>query len=145
MEEYENELLRAAKADLAMDQSSNAELSTFKKMRSFLAIAGEKKSRKTGELFREHIPEDICGVSSDELASSMNLSENELMAQLTSGISFGGRTQKAVAKFPKMMLSEVQKRIKREKARLEQLKAKFGCIWYSELYDLCYSRAYDYQ
>ena len=48
------------------------------KMRGFLAIAGEKKSKDTNELYREHIPQNVFGISSDEIASDLGISENEL-------------------------------------------------------------------
>ena len=52
------------------------------RMRGFLRFAGEKKSKQTGELFREHIPRDIFGQSSDEVASDLGMTENEFMAKL---------------------------------------------------------------
>jgi len=53
-----------------------------KKMKRFLRMAADKKSRRTGELFREHIPVNVFGVGSDEIATDLGISENELMAQL---------------------------------------------------------------
>jgi len=44
-----------------------------------LKLAGEKKSKKTGMLFRETIPATDKYMSSDEMASAMKMSENEYM------------------------------------------------------------------
>ena len=56
------------------------------KMKSFLRIAGEKKSRETGELFREHIPASVFGVSSDEIATDSGKTESEFMAEMNAGV-----------------------------------------------------------
>src|SRR3990167_9256414 len=84
IEEYENNLLREVKAEVAECDPHREEKNKFK---SLLAIAGEKTNKKTKELYREHIPASVFGVSSDEVADSMSISENELMAQLTNGLT----------------------------------------------------------
>lgn len=53
------------------------------KMQNFLKVAGEKKSKQTGELFREHIPRNVFGQSSDEIASSLGMTEGEFMAKIS--------------------------------------------------------------
>ena len=72
------------------------------KMKNFLGIAAEKKSKQTGELFREHIPTRVFGVSSDEIATDLGMSENEFMAKLLSDvkvISEGKATQNTISGF----------------------------------------------
>ena len=59
------------------------------KFKGFLRIAGEKKSRETGELFREHIPKNIFGVATDEVADSLGMSETDYMAGLLKDIEIG--------------------------------------------------------
>ena len=71
------------------------------KMKNFLRIAGEKKSTTSKELFREHIPSKVFGVSSDEVASSLGMSENQFMAELTADIemvSSGRATAQNIAR-----------------------------------------------
>lgn len=51
------------------------------KMKNFLRLSAEKKN-KEGTLFREHIPESVFGVSSDEIATDLGKSEKEFMAQI---------------------------------------------------------------
>ena len=72
------------------------------KFKNFLGIAGEKKSKQTGELFREHIPRSVAGISSDEVADALGKSENEFMAELTADLSImssGKATQATVTRF----------------------------------------------
>jgi len=85
----ESQLLREAQAEMRASAGSSPYQSTFTKMRNFLRLAGEKRSKETGELFREHIPRSVFGQSSDELASSMGMTENELMAKMTEGLNVG--------------------------------------------------------
>lgn len=86
----ESQIFRDAQAAMKASQSTSPYQQAFSKMRNFLRLAGEKKSKETGELFREHIPQSVFGQSSDELASSMGVSENELMSKLTEGLNIGG-------------------------------------------------------
>ena len=51
------------------------------KMKNFLRISAEKRS-SSGELFREHIPAKYFGVSSDEIATKLGMSENEFMQKI---------------------------------------------------------------
>jgi len=94
--ELENELAEAMEGF----SSSGGEYGRFgdyrdiaKKMVSFLRIAGEKKSRKTGELFREAIPRYVFGVSTDEIAHDLGMSNQQLMDELVqlAGIVGGDR------------------------------------------------------
>jgi hypothetical protein len=57
------------------------------KMKKFLGMAAENKSTKTGELFREHIPEKVFGVSSDEVAADLGMSEQQFMKSLMDDIA----------------------------------------------------------
>ncbi len=59
------------------------------KMKNFLRISGENKS-DTGELFREHIPRKVFGVSSDEVAAALGKTESEFMADLTKDLEMLG-------------------------------------------------------
>src|SRR3990172_3936314 len=102
------------------------------KFRNFLRIRGENKNRVTNELYREHIPVSVFGVSSDELASDLGMSENELMAELTETSS------KARMQLPKLIgaiLTSVEKIKRREAKRLEVIRSKFGCIFYGSMRD----------
>lgn len=58
--------------------------------KSFLSMAGEKKSTKTGELFREHIPVEVFGMSSDEVANALGKSETEFMQEITKDLNMVG-------------------------------------------------------
>jgi hypothetical protein len=51
-------------------------------MKAFVRMSGEKTSKETGELFREHIPVSVFGQSSDEVADSLGMSESDFMAML---------------------------------------------------------------
>lgn len=73
-----------------------------KRMRSFLGMAGEKKSKETGELFREHIPRKVFGVSSDEVSSALGKTESEFMAEITNDLNMMGNATtrpQAIASF----------------------------------------------
>lgn len=81
---------RQAFGDVALDvkQAEGAKFGEYKevatKMKNFLKIAGENRSSKESkELFREHIPSRVFGVSSDEVASALGKSETEFMQELT--------------------------------------------------------------
>lgn len=76
-------------SQLAMEAGNNQGMyqDAYTKMKNFVRLAGEKKSTETGELFREHIPQSVFGQSSDELAQSLNMTENELMAKIQSDIA----------------------------------------------------------
>jgi len=56
---------------------------TVQKMKNFLRISAEKKNKK-GTLYREHIPDNLFGVSSDEVATDLGMSENQFMNKLLS-------------------------------------------------------------
>jgi AraC-like DNA-binding protein len=104
------------------------------KMRGFLAIAGEKKSKDTNELYREHIPQNVFGISSDEIASDLGISENELMEKITDGLQTKSRVYQPVrVTIAKIILSEVERKIAREKKRIAKIKAKFGWVFYGEM------------
>jgi len=51
-------------------------------MRSFVKTRGETINKETGLLYREHIPRSIFGQSSDEVADSLGMTENEFMAKI---------------------------------------------------------------
>jgi hypothetical protein len=85
-EEYQQEELR--RAEQASADVSSPYLAKFK---SFLAIQGENTNKTTKELYREHIPRSVFGISSDELADELGVSENELMQKLNTGISMQTR------------------------------------------------------
>lgn len=73
-----------------------------KRMRSFLGMAGEKTSKETGELFREHIPRKVFGVSSDEVSTALGKTESEFMAELTNDLNMMGNATtrpQAIASF----------------------------------------------
>lgn len=134
-ENWEEKELREARAEFeAQNRSYNQHTEVVKKMRSFLAIAGEKKNRDTNELYREHIPQSIFGISSDEIASDLGISESELMAKITDGLKIkSGSYQPTKVRIAKIILSEVERRIKREKVRIAKIKEKFHWIFYGEL------------
>lgn len=70
------------------------------KMKNFLRLQGE--SKKNGTLYREHIPERIFGVSSDEVAASLGKSETEFMNELTKDLTMlgaGNDSPQVVARF----------------------------------------------
>jgi len=106
IEDFETQFLEEARSEFKASQQGDPQKQLFTKMRNFLRFAGENKSKQTGELFREHIPQSVFGEASDELATTMGISENELMAQLTDGLQMKGGTS------PKISLPKVQKTIK---------------------------------
>lgn len=132
--EQEEELIRERREFEAQNISYDTYTPIVKKMRAFLTIAGEKRSKETNELFREHIPQSVFGISSDEIASDLGISENELMAKITDGLQMKQKVyQSPKVTVAKIILSEVERRIARERKRIEKIKAKFGCIFYGEL------------
>ena len=78
-------------------------LPTIKKMVNFLRIGGEKVSKETKMLFREHIPRSMFGISTDEIASSMRMSENELMEEM---VAMAGLVGGDVAKVKKLITKQ---------------------------------------
>lgn len=90
----ETQALKEAQAEMRASKALDPNQQVFTKMRNLLRIAGEKQS-KIGELYREHIPKNIFGQSSDELASTMGISENELMANLTKGLNISEGLRKS--------------------------------------------------
>jgi len=104
------------------------------KMRGFLSIAGERTNKDTKELYREHIPQNVFGISSDEIASDLGMSENELMAKITDGLQIKSRVyQSPRVTIARIILSEVERKIAREKKRVAKIKAKFGWVFYGEM------------
>ena len=147
MEKFTEQELKEIQAD-AMQESREAKYGQYtdmiKKFRSFLSIAGEKTSKDTKELFREHIPVSVFGVSSDEIATDLGMTENELMEEITAGLNIksGTRTYKPLrAKITRIILSIVEKRIAKEKKRIAWLKEHFGCVYYGELATLAYKNS----
>lgn len=72
-------------------------------------IAGEKTSKKTGELFREHVPSpDKTRMASDEIADALGMTENELMSEVTemAGIVGGGTKARQILKTPKTKIGK---------------------------------------
>ncbi len=103
----EDQILREVQAEMRAVNQADPNQKLFTKMRNFLRISGEKRPESTGELYREHIPAYVFGQSSDELATSMGMTENELMAKLTEGITVGGRVTAQ-----KINISRLQKKAK---------------------------------
>lgn len=133
-QEQEKELEQAKREFETQNMPYGKYTNVAKKMRGFLAIAGEKKSGETNELFREHIPQSVFGISSDEIASDLGIDENELMAKITDGLKIKSvRYQPTKIRVAKIILSEVEKRIAKEKKRVAKIKEKFGCTFYGEL------------
>jgi len=97
------------------------------KMRNFLRISGEKKSVKTGELFREHIPRKVFGQSSDELAASLGKSENEFMSELTKDLNIISSTRPTKVSTKISLKNEAKriKAIKSFKVKAEQLRPMY--------------------
>lgn len=136
--EQEEELNREYLAEKANYQSNNANYGKYtnivNKMRGFLSIAGEKTNKDTKELYREHIPQSVFGISSDEIASGLGIDENELMAKITDGLKIKQKTYVPTKiRIAKIILSEVERRIRREQKRIARIKEKFGCVFYGEL------------
>jgi len=96
IEEQEALMLAEAREEIKEANKYNNHNDELIKFKNFLRIAGEKKSKETGELFREHIPEAVFGISSDEVASDLGISENELMEDLTDGISINSPQAKTI-------------------------------------------------
>ena len=72
------------------------------KMTNFLRIAGENRNIKTNELYREHIPRSVFGISSDEVSSALGKSEGEFMADIMPDMiatAFGRADQATVNRF----------------------------------------------
>jgi len=88
-----SQILEEVRVEMQTVNQADPYQQVFTKMRNFLRFAGEKKSKETGELFREHIPQSVFGQSSDELASSMGITENELMAKMTEGLTMSEASQ----------------------------------------------------
>ena len=83
--ESEEEYLRSVEAEARIEAQSGefGDLEpVVKRMARLLRIAGEKRSKETGLLFREHIPRSVFGIGSDEISSRMGISENELMEKV---------------------------------------------------------------
>jgi hypothetical protein len=134
-ENWQEEELAKLRAEFKSENREfNQHTDVVKKMRSFLSMAGEKTSKETGELFREHVPQSVFGISSDEIASDLGMTENELMERITDGLSIKSRSYiPRAVKVARIILSEVQKRINKEQRRIEWLKEHFGCVYYGEL------------
>ncbi len=95
--DYERQALSEIQAEVQSIQRADPNQQLFTKMRNFLKFAGEKTSKDTGLLFKEHIPRKVFGESSDELATSMGISENQLMSNLTEGITTGGEVIRRIS------------------------------------------------
>ena len=87
----EEKLLTEARGEVEVEKREAPYGKEIQKFKNFLRIAGEKKGKEAGLLFREHIPEGVFGVSSDEVASALGMSENEFMAELVSDITMVSR------------------------------------------------------
>lgn len=124
--------LAEVRRDMEEQRKSDPSEILKSKFRSFLRIQGENKNRVTNELYREHIPVSVFGVSSDELASDLGMSENELMAELTETSS---KARMQLPKLIKAILTSVEKIKRREAKRLEVIRSKFGCIFYGSMRD----------
>jgi hypothetical protein len=91
----QNELLNEARkavgeekwASHLVNPGSAKELKVINKFKSFLRRNADVRSKKTGELYREHIPASKFGISSDEVASALGMTENEFMQMLMEEIS----------------------------------------------------------
>jgi hypothetical protein len=125
-EEYYNQLYDSELAEFKKSQAECDENHNIKsKFKSFLSIAGEKKNKETNELYREHIPASVFGVSSDEIASSMGITENELMDKLNNGLK-----EVSKPKNSKVLYNNVFRVINRQKNRKL---IQFKRIFYTEV------------
>lgn len=89
-----------------------------KKMQSFLKSKAEVTSKVSGELYREHIPAKIFGVSSDEVATTLGKTESEFMGELTKDLQISsGKGIEAVS-----AARRVSQKIRRIKELSEALK-----------------------
>ena len=132
-EEYLNKMLAEAKAEYQSEQYGKY-TKIMKRMRSFMAIAGEKTCENTKELYREHIPVNVFGISSDEIASDMGISENELMAKITDGLKIKSNNHLSTkSRVAGIILTEVERRIARMKKKSQKMKEKFGWVYYGEM------------
>ncbi len=118
------------------------------KMKNFLRMSADKKDPTTGLEFQEHIPQKMFGVSSDEVATSLGMTENEFMDQLMSEL---GRTKKPVpsavkeigVSSEKLPIGTGEEKVSRLEARMkaaidamtpEQIK-ELGTTTYNEMND----------
>ena len=72
-----------------------AEADTVRKHIQTIKLMGEKTSKKTGELFREHIPRTKGATASDEVASALGMTESEYMQEIVqrAGVVGGGAVE----------------------------------------------------
>lgn len=70
----------------AVKESYGQYADVVQKMKNFLRISADKKG-PSGLLFQEHIPKDIFGVGSDEVADSLGISEDQFLQRILSELS----------------------------------------------------------
>lgn len=79
------EVDKVMKSEMNAGQKAIKEETPYSKivsqMKSYLRLHGEQKN-VTGMLNREHIPESVFGVSSDEVASALHMSEGDFMQSI---------------------------------------------------------------
>jgi len=114
--QQENELAQA-RGEVAGEQLGSQYGREIQKFKSFLRIAGEKRSMETGELFREHIPRSVFGVSSDEVATDLGKSESEFMGELVSDLEMVERGQRSPA-----VVTRIRTKIDKIRSLAEALK-----------------------
>lgn len=68
---------------VATKESYGQHAETVGKMKALLRTSAEKKS-SSGELYREHIPQDKFGIGSDEIATDLGMSESAFMQKINS-------------------------------------------------------------
>ena len=112
------------------------------KMKNFLRIAADKKN-SSGALNREHIPKKIFGVASDEIATDLGMTENELMAKMLDELNI---TKQVIPKAPKTIevprsqlpVGEGKEKVSRLEARvtesldktLQEIKDQLGSTYH---------------
>lgn len=91
------------------------------KMKNFLRISAEKKNSE-GTLFREHIPKKNFGISSDEIATDLGMSENKLMEKMLSELDIQKKPVPKAAKDVSVARSELP--VGEGKEKISRLEAR---------------------
>lgn len=95
---------------------------TVSKMKNLLRISATKKG-PTGLEFQEHIPQSVFGVGSDEIATSLGMSEDEFMQKMLSELDTTKQvvpkgTQEVGVPRSQLPVGEGKERVSRLEARL---------------------------
>ena len=121
-----NEGVKAVKETYGQHQN------LVQKMKTFLRANAEIKNKKTNELYREHIPEGKIyknSPSSDEVATDLGMTENELMQKIQSELDI---KKQIVPKAPKeiavpreqLPVGEGKEKVSRLEARMKGVVGK---------------------